>query len=46
MEYLWYWVHLDLVHLTELSIYTVVDWYNVCRDVVVDCLSKRHKTGG
>ncbi|KAF0720306.1 Uncharacterized protein FWK35_00022339 [Aphis craccivora] len=32
--------------LNGRSNHTVVDWYNLCRDVVVYCFSRRQKMGG
>ncbi|XP_060871413.1 uncharacterized protein LOC132945664 [Metopolophium dirhodum] len=50
IELVWYWVHKIPVHNVVLwtgrSKSTVIDWYNLCRDVVVDQFSKRPKMGG
>jgi len=50
MELVWHWTHLVPVHqvvqFTDQSKNTVVDWYNLCRDVAIYKFDKRSKLGG
>jgi len=50
IELVWYWVYMIPVHNAVLwtgrSKSTVIDWYNLCHDVVVDQFSKRPKMEG
>eukprot|EP00102_Acyrthosiphon_pisum_P021188 XP_016658398.1 PREDICTED: uncharacterized protein LOC107883251 [Acyrthosiphon pisum] len=50
MEIVWFWVNLvpnnQAVNWTGRSKNTIVDWYNLCRDIPVYCFSKREKMGG
>jgi len=50
MEIVWFWVNLvpvnQAVNWTGRSKNTIIDWYNICRDIPVYCFSKREKMGG
>jgi len=50
MEIVWFWVNLvpinQAVNRTGKSKNTIIDWYNLCRDMPVHCFSKREKIGG
>lgn len=50
IELVWFWVHRipvnQVAQFTRRAKKTIVDWYDLCRDVVVDKYSKRTKMGG
>lgn len=50
MELVWYWVHLVPIHqvvqFTGRSKNTVIDWFNLCRDVTSQKFENRSQIGG
>lgn len=50
MELVWYWVHLVPVHqvvqFTGRNIKTVINWFNLCRDVTSQRFENRSQIGG